>query len=296
MALDPQIVRRDKSSKHVRQPGEIYQGIVTSVRDDGNVYVKIPSLSITSGPVMPLNSSPSNRLSVGDVVACSFNNSYNSSLVVFGSATQASDDYSISRYANTAERDLLITSPQEGRTVYILDSDELQIYNGTSWITVIDTGESENLSIETLNVSGTSTLSASTSIGSVSSTEISYLNGVTGEIQGQLDSKAPLTQTLRIVTGSTDIPTSADNGKIVVVNTSSGSVTITINGSLGLLTGQKIDFVWQGAATSVSFIASGLTGGGLSATPGLNLRARYSAASLLCTTSNTYILIGDLAA
>ena len=155
--MEPKVISRTKSSTHTREPGRIYQAIVTSTREDGRVFVKIPTLSVNVGPILPLNTSPSKRLSVDDTVACAFTDSYNSSLVIFGSATQVADDFSISRYATSIDRDAQIPSPQEGRTVYILDSDELQIYNGSTWITVIDTGSSENLSIETLSVSQTST-------------------------------------------------------------------------------------------------------------------------------------------
>jgi hypothetical protein len=60
-----------------------------------------------------------------------------------------------------------------------------------------------------------------------------------------------------------------------------------------LTAGQRIDFMWVGAATSVTFSASSVT---LNGTPGLKLRARYSASTLVCTASNTYVLVGDLSA
>ncbi len=101
------------------------------------------------------------------------------------------------------------------------------------------------------------------------------------------------TQTVRSITTSTDTPTSTDLGNLLTIDTTSGAVTVTINSSLGLTAGQRIDFVWIGAATSVTFSASSVT---LNGTPGLNLRARYSAATLVCTASNTYVLVGDLSA
>lgn len=100
-------------------------------------------------------------------------------------------------------------------------------------------------------------------------------------------------QTVRSVTGATDTPTSTDNGKLITVDTTSGTVAFTINSSLGLSAGQRIDFVWLGAATAVSFTASSVT---LNGTPGLKIRARYGAATLLCVGSNTYVLLGDLSA
>lgn len=100
-------------------------------------------------------------------------------------------------------------------------------------------------------------------------------------------------QTLRSVTGASDIPTSADNGRLITIDTASGAVSVTVDAALGLLAGQRIDFVWVGAATSVTFVGSGVT---LNGTPGLKLRAQYSAGTVLCLASNTYVLVGDLSA
>ena len=100
-------------------------------------------------------------------------------------------------------------------------------------------------------------------------------------------------QTIKSITASTNTPTITDLGCLLTVDTTSGAVTLTINSSLGLTTGQRIDFMWVGAATSVTFSASSVT---LNGTPGLKLRARYSAATLVCTASNTYVLVGDLSA
>lgn len=54
---------------------------------------------------------------------------------------------------------------------------------------------------------GTVTLPADTSIDAVSGTEISYLNGVTGAIQTQIDAKAPIESP--IFTGTVTIPSGA---------------------------------------------------------------------------------------
>lgn len=83
----------------------------------------------------------------------------------------------------------------------------------------------------------------------------------------------------------------ADAGKVVAMNKSTAQ-TVTVNGTLDLATGQRIDVVQTGAG-QVSFSASSAT---LNGTPGLKLRARYSAATLLCVGSDSYVLIGDLAA
>jgi len=68
-------------------------------------------------------------------------------------------------------------------------------------------------------------------------------------------------------------------------------VDITVNGSLDLSAGQRIDLLQLGTG-QVTVVASGAT---VSGTPSLKLRARYSAATLLCTGTDTYVLVGDLA-
>ena len=103
-----------------------------------------------------------------------------------------------------------------------------------------------------------------------------------------------LTQSIRTITGATDTPTSNDKSLLLVISTTTGTVSITINSSLGLSAGERIDFLWTGAATAVTFSGTApATINGVSAT-NFGIRARYSAATLICTASNTYILIGDL--
>jgi hypothetical protein len=99
------------------------------------------------------------------------------------------------------------------------------------------------------------------------------------------------------MTGSSDSPTTSDNGKLILINTASGAVTITLDSAvLSLSAGQRIDFIWLGAATSVGFTAAGSPSTATLTIAGQNfLRLRYSAATLLCTAANTYVLIGDVA-
>jgi hypothetical protein len=83
----------------------------------------------------------------------------------------------------------------------------------------------------------------------------------------------------------------ADAGELIVIDSSSNR-DVTVNGSLDLATGQRIDIARLGTGT-VTVVADGAT---VNATPGLKLRARYSAATLICTGTDTYLLVGDLSA
>ena len=83
----------------------------------------------------------------------------------------------------------------------------------------------------------------------------------------------------------------SDKGKIITVNSSS-AVNITINSSLLLSAGERIDVIQTGTG-QLTFVASATT---VTGTPSLKTRAQYSAATVLCTGTDTYIVIGDLAA
>lgn len=66
---------------------------------------------------------------------------------------------------------------------------------------------SANCNLTALDVSGTATLSADTSIGGVSAVEMQYLASVSSNVQTQLDAKAPLNSP--VFTGGPQCPTPA---------------------------------------------------------------------------------------
>ena len=82
-----------------------------------------------------------------------------------------------------------------------------------------------------------------------------------------------------------------DAGKVITVDSAS-PVDVTVSASLDLAVGQRIDLIQTGAG-QVTVVASSTT---VNATPTLHLRAQYSAATLLCVGTDSYLLIGDLAA
>lgn len=84
--------------------------------------------------------------------------------------------------------------------------------------------------------------------------------------------------------------TNADVGYLVTVNSATAK-NITVATTLGMTAGQRIDIMQTGAG-QVTVVASSTT---VNASPTLKLRAQYSAATLICTATNTYVLVGDLA-
>ena len=96
--------------------------------------------------------------------------------------------------------------------------------------------------------------------------------------------------TQTIVSGATHTPSSGDVGKLIQL-TNTSPINITINTGLGLTAGQSIDFLRYGTGT-VTFNGTAVP----VATPGLKIRDQYSAATLFCLSTDTYVLMGDLSA
>ena len=148
----------------------------------------------------------------------------------------------------------------------------------------------------------------------VSSAELGYLDGVTSAIQTQIDTKqasstavtltgtqtltnktltAPLVNTaFNAQTGTTYTLVAADSGKLVTSSNAS-AVVITIPASI-FAAGEQINVQSIGVGlTTISGGAVTITSTGASAIAPI-LRARYSAATIICTAANVFTVIGDL--
>jgi hypothetical protein len=94
---------------------------------------------------------------------------------------------------------------------------------------------------------------------------------------------------LNAQTGTTYTLVVADVNKLVTLSNAS-AITVTIPNGV-FTTGQEINLQQIGAG-QVTFVSDGTT---TFTGTGTKLRAQYSAATLVCTASNTFTLIGDLA-
>lgn len=92
-------------------------------------------------------------------------------------------------------------------------------------------------------------------------------------------------------TGTTYTLVASDVNKLVTLNNAS-AVTVTVPNGV-FTTGQQINL--QSIGVGLTTVASDGTTT-ITSTPGLKLRARYSAATLICTGTNTFTLVGDLSA
>jgi hypothetical protein len=83
-----------------------------------------------------------------------------------------------------------------------------------------------------------------------------------------------------------------DSGKVVEIS-SAGTVLVPTNASVAFPVGAQIVVLRTGAG-AVNVV--GDTGVTVNATPGLNLRAQWSSATLLKRATDTWVLMGDLSA
>ena len=104
----------------------------------------------------------------------------------------------------------------------------------------------------------------------------------------------PIRRTINAQTGTTFAPTSAnENTMITLSNAAAITVTLPSNSTASIPVGAEIDFLWLGVGQPTFAAGGGATCNG---TPGLKLRAQYSAATAKKVATNDWVIIGDLAA
>jgi hypothetical protein len=105
--------------------------------------------------------------------------------------------------------------------------------------------------------------------------------------------RAPIRRTLNAQTGTTYTPVVADENTMVTLsNAAAITVTLPQNSTAAFPVGAEVDFLWLGVGQPTFAAGSGATVNG---TPGLKLRARYSAATLKKVATNDWLALGDLA-
>jgi hypothetical protein len=215
----------------------------------------------------------------------------------------------INVFASTAARDAAITSPQEGQFAFTKDTNGLWYYDGAAWVASGATGDIEGVTVSspltgggtsgTVNVgilSGTTSnlgaVQLSDSTSSTSTTLAATANAV--KTTYDLASAAlPKLLTFNAQTGTTYTLVAGDADKLVT--TSNGSaITVTVPPSV-FSAGQQINV--QSIGVGLTSFAQGagvtITSTGASASAPI-LRARYSAATIICTASNVFTIIGDI--
>lgn len=119
--------------------------------------------------------------------------------------------------------------------------------------------------------------------------------GSSGSVTLSLDYKAATTLTINAQTGTTYTTVAADAAAKLVTLTNASSITVTIAPSLYAV-GEQINFAQLGAGQVTFQGGSGVTvvsTGATAATP--KCRVQYSTATAICTASNTWLIVGDIA-
>lgn len=154
---------------------------------------------------------------------------------------------------------------------------------------VVGTTDTQTVTNKTLN------LSSNTLTGTVAQFNTALSDGNFATIAGAetLTSKILTTPVISIgLNAQTAAYTlqASDKNKLVTI-TSATAANFTVPS--GVFSAGDVVYIARLGAGTVAATASGTTVNG---TPGLNLRAQFSTAAIICTASNTFLLVGDLAA
>jgi hypothetical protein len=170
-------------------------------------------------------------------------------------------------FASAAARTSAITSPQEGQYSFLKDTNALEYYDGATWvgapvgdITGITTGTDSGLSGGV--TSGTAVLRLKLEFDAETGTTYTLVAGNLNQLV-TLNNASPITLTVP--------PSVFSAGDVInIAQIGAGQVTLA-----------------QGAGVTIT------STGASSSAP--KLRAQNSAASIICTASNTFLVIGDIA-
>lgn len=170
-------------------------------------------------------------------------------------------------FASEAARNAAITSPQEGQFAYTKDNNSLWYYTGSAWAASGATGDIEGITTGT-----DSGLSGGVTSG-------------TAVLRLKLEFDAETGTTYTLVAGNLN--------QLVTLNNAS-SITLTVPPSV-FSAGDVINIAQIGAGQVTLAQGAGVTITSTGATASApKLRVRYSAASIICTASNTFLVVGDL--
>ena len=172
-------------------------------------------------------------------------------------------------FATEAARNSAINSPQEGQFAFTKDTNTTWYYTGSAWVVSGATGDIEGITTGTDSglsggvTSGTAVLRLKLEFDAETGTTYTLVAGNLNQLV-TLNNASPITLTVP--------PSVFSAGDVInIAQIGAGQVTLA-----------------QGAGVTISSTGSG-TGGNAP-----KLRAKFSAASIICTASNTFLVVGDL--
>jgi len=114
------------------------------------------------------------------------------------------------------------------------------------------------------------------------------------DLAGTVNTLQNTYNTINAQTGLTYTFVSSDAFRTLVTTSNALAITVTVPPSV-FVKGQTVDIQSIGAGLTTFAAGSGVTITSTGATPSApKLRAQYSAASLICTGTNTFTIVGDI--
>ena len=184
-------------------------------------------------------------------------------------------DQSVMVFADAASRtSALGLDVSEGMVAYTKDDNAIQYYSGSAWVSVSSPGDITEVIAGTALTGG----------------------GDAGAVTLNVDLDAVNTTTFITDATTARTLTATDAGKTILFTSGSATV-VTVDASTDFPVGTRVDVVANGAgALTVTASTATVTGAATSTTSGsFTIGDQYSAATLLCVATDTYLLIGNVA-
>lgn len=229
-------------------------------------------------------------------------------------------DQAVNRFADVTARNAAFGAPgnesnlpvlSEGRICYLDSTNELQYYNGTSWVSLSAEAISGQIQAKGDLIVGTAATTAgrlplgtngqylianSTTATGLAWADSSIADGsiINADINASaaIDLGKLADATIVEESASRTLLLTDKNRFIKMTSESANTVTVPTNASVAFPIGSQIHIIQYGSGKTQVIPVSGTVF--LYATPGAYLRAQYSSATLLKCDTNIWMLMGDL--